>query len=224
MSSVIFTDRLDAGRRLGQAVAKRAVRSPLILCLPRGGVPVGLEVARALHAPMDILICRKVGTPHNAELAAAVVVEGPPEHITFNAPVLRSLGLDPDDLMEDIARETRELHRRAAVYRPRGTRMSVKGRNVILVDDGIATGTTIRAAIDALRRQEPTSIGVAVRVAAPESLRDIRRLADWVICLSAPEPFEAVGVHYVAFPQLSDGEVLSALRQGVPLSEPATGT
>lgn len=220
MSTVLFADRADAGRRLGRAVATRSLGSPIVLCLPRGGVPVGVEVARALRASMDVLITRKVGAPQNPELAAAVVVEGEAGHITLNAPVLRRFGLDADDIAEDVARERREILRRAAIYRAGRKRASVGGRDVVLVDDGIATGTSVRAAIEALRPEDPTSIGVAVPVAAPEALAEIARLADWMVCLSAPERFKAVGAHYLAFPQLTDADILSPLGQQAVLKEP----
>lgn len=212
MSVILFNDRADAGRRLGLALVERVVDKPVILALPRGGVPVAAEIARILGAQLDVLIVRKVGAPTQPELAMAAVAEGTPEHVVLNLPVLRHLGLDPDDIAEDVARETREVARRATLYREGASTLPVAGRHVIIVDDGIATGCTMRAGIEAMRRDAPKSIGVAVPVASPEELAEIRQLADWVICLHAPQSFEAVGTHYRNFPQLTDVDVTVSLK------------
>jgi putative phosphoribosyl transferase len=203
----MFTDRTEAGRRLAAVVARKQYDNPIVLALPRGGIPVALEIARALHAPMDLLLVRKVGLPFQPELAAAAIVDGARPHIILNPPVLRAAGLDAEDLADDIEREMRELERRRTAYLKGRKRSSVKGQTAIIVDDGIATGTTVKAALDALRSEGPARLVLAIPIAPRETLEELAQLVDEIVCLEQPEPFYAIGAHYSDFGQLSDADV-----------------
>ncbi len=207
----MFRDRNDAGRRLATLIAAKNYPDPVVLALPRGGLPIGSEISRALGAPLDILLVRKVGVPFQPELAAAAVVDGDDPHVVLNMPVLRAAGLEPEDLAEDIEREKREIERRRAAYLHGRKRRSVTGRTAIVVDDGIATGTTVRAALDALRGEKPSKLVLAVPVAPRETIRKLARRVDEIICLEQPEPFVAIGQHYADFRQLTDAEVMACL-------------
>jgi putative phosphoribosyl transferase len=203
----MFMDRTEAGRRLAVVIAGKQYDNPIVLALPRGGIPVALEIARALHVPMDLLLVRKVGVPFQPELAAAAIVDGARPHIVLNPPVLRAAGLDAEDLADDIEREKRELERRRTAYLKGRKRSSVKGRTAIIVDDGIATGTTVRAALEALRNEGPTRVVLAIPVAPHDALEELAHLVDEIVCLEQPEPFYAIGAHYSDFGQLSDADV-----------------
>jgi putative phosphoribosyl transferase len=203
---VRFRDRTEAGRILAtrlQAYANRA--DVLILALPRGGVPVGFEVAKALNAPLDIFLVRKLGVPGQEELAMGALASGGVR--VLNEDVVRYLHI-PDATIDAVAREEqRELERREQLYRDGRPALDVRGRTVILVDDGLATGSTMRAAILALRPQHPAGIVVAVPVAAVSTCEEFASEVDDVICASTPEPFRAVGLWYVDFTQTTDRDV-----------------
>lgn len=203
----VFADRAEAGRALGDALqALRTWQDPLVLALPRGGVPVGFEVARALHGALDVLVVRKIGHPQHEEFALGAIAAG---GIMVMNPESRSWfgGALQAEVDRVVERERAELARRERLYRGAHPAEPVQGRDVILVDDGLATGATMRAAVQALRRMAPERITVAVPVAAPDSCAAMREAADEVVCVRTPDPFFAVGAWYAAFPQTSDEEV-----------------
>lgn len=205
-----FRDRREAGRVLAQALARYANRPDvLVLALPRGGVPVAYEVARALGAPLDVFLVRKLGIPGHEELAMGAVATGGVR--VLNDQVVRGLGI-PERIIDAVAeRERQELARRERLYRGDRPPPDVRGRTVILVDDGLATGSTMMAAIKALRQQEPASIVVAVPTASAETCEALRDDAEEVVCATTPEPFYAVGLWYDDFSQTTDEEVRELL-------------
>jgi putative phosphoribosyl transferase len=206
-----FRDRLEAGRYLAAALQQYAGRpNLLVLALPRGGVPVGYEVARALHAPLDVMLVRKLGVPGHEELAMGAIASGGIRVISDD--VVRALGIPDRAIATIAAHEEHELERREQVYREGRAPPDVEGRTVILVDDGLATGSTMRAAVAALKAQNPERLVVAVPVAATETCEALRREVDEVVCALAPEPFFAVGNWYQDFSQISDHEVRELLR------------
>jgi putative phosphoribosyl transferase len=206
-------DRGAAGRALAAALAERyANTSPLVLALPRGGVPVAVEIARRLDAELDIMLVRKLGAPGQRELAAGAIASGGIR--VLNCSVIEGLDISDAALEEVTARELEELERRERVYRGDRRRPSIEGRCVILVDDGVATGATMRAAIAALRRQAPSRVVVAVPVAPRETVSVLETEADEVVCLATPEPFWAIGQWYRTFDQVSDDEVRRLLGNG----------
>ncbi|MDH3286889.1 MAG: phosphoribosyltransferase family protein [Betaproteobacteria bacterium] len=205
-----FCDRVAAGRALAAALEHYRNRNDvLVLALPRGGVPVAAEVAAALGAGLDLIIVRKLGAPGHEELAMGAIASGGVR--VLNPHVISSLGIRDTAIEEVAKREQRELERREHAYRGARPRPVIEGRCLILVDDGVATGATMRAAIEALRRQSPAKIVVAVPVAPPDTVKRLRSEADEVICLEAPELFMAIGQFYVEFTQLSDEAVREQL-------------
>jgi predicted phosphoribosyltransferase len=205
-----FRDRHDAGRALARMLAPYAGRADvLVLALPRGGVPVAYEVARALGAPLDVFLVRKLGVPGHEELAMGAIASGGVRVV--NEAVITALGV-PDAAIERVAAEEgRELERRERAYRGGRPAPELSGREVILVDDGLATGSSMRAAAAAARARGPRRIVVAVPVAAAETCRDLAREVDAVVCAATPEPFYAVGMWYDDFAQTGDGEVRELL-------------
>ncbi len=209
-----FADRAAAGEALAARLLTLPVahESPLVLALPRGGVPVALPVARALHAPLDLLLVRKIGAPGQPELAVAALVDGTPPEVVADRFLCERLGADDDYLTGKARAAIEENARRRALYLGGRRAWPVAGRSVIVVDDGVATGTTMRAALQGLRRQQPRRLVVAVPVASREAAARLRTEADAWICLAEPFPFEAVGRHYLRFDQVDDDEVVQALR------------
>jgi predicted phosphoribosyltransferase len=210
----LFHDREDAGRRLGRALAARQQREgtlqpPLVLALPRGGVPVAYEVARALGAPLDVLVVRKLGTPGHEELALGAVASGGAE--VLNEELVRAMGVSAAALAEVRERELDELARREREYRGERAPLTLAGRTVIVVDDGVATGATVRVAVQALRQAGAEHVTLAVPLAAPDVARRLALLVDDLVCLETPEPFRSVGQWYQRFDQTSDAEVRRAL-------------
>lgn len=201
-----FRDRTSAGQLLGRRLVEAELPGPhLVLALPRGGVPVGAEVARALGAPLDVLVVRKLGFPGQPELAAGAIASG---GITvLNRDLLDDSGLASRHLQEVMEEEGRELARRERLYRGDRPFPALEGRTVILVDDGLATGATMRAAVDAVRTRSPGLLVVAVPVAPWETLRRLEATADRVVALLAPDDFMAIGQWYDRFDQVSDDEV-----------------
>jgi predicted phosphoribosyltransferase len=216
---MLFDDRRQAGQELAVRLldwaAEDVLADPVVLALPRGGVPVAAEVARVLRAPLDVLVVRKIGVPGQPEAGIGAIADDEPPQ--FDRRILRMLGLDENRLAPDVARERAELHRREDVYRRGRPAPEVRGRTVILVDDGLATGVTARAALRHLRRQDPARLVLAIPVAAAGTLTSMGADADAVVCLHQPQNFHAVGQWYVDFGQVSDDEVMRTLRgAGVP--------
>jgi putative phosphoribosyl transferase len=217
---MLFRNRTEAGRFLARKLAAYAGRPDVIvLALPRGGVPVAYEVAQALGAPLEVFLVRKLGVPGHEEVAMGAIATGGVRFI--NEALVRQLGI-PRDAIEKVAEiEQRELERRERAYRGSRPLPQLSGKTVILVDDGLATGATMRAAVEALGRQNPARIVVAVPVAAPETCQELERVADDVICAVTPEPFLAVGHWYEDFSETSDEEV-RALLAAPAQRQPAT--
>ena len=210
-----FRDRRQAGRELAARLRERrdegALPDPVVLALPRGGVAVAAEVARALDAPLDVLVVRKIGAPFHAEFGVgAMAGDGVP---VFDEDSLLRLGLSESDLAAVVARERAELRRREERYRQGRPPPDTRGRTVVVVDDGLATGSTARAALRALRARDPGRLVLAVPVGAAEGLALMRSEADEVLCLHEPAAFMAVGQWYEEFDQLTDEDVLDALHQ-----------
>jgi putative phosphoribosyl transferase len=218
MRTLVFADRREAGMLLAVRIADlvRAhpeMTDPLVLALPRGGVPVALEVARALPAPLDLLMVRKIGVPWQPELAAAAVVDGEHPQIVVNEDVVAAVGMTEADLDAGKARELAEIERRRGLYLAGRKPGPIEGRDVIVVDDGIATGATTRAALRGVKRRHPRSLTLAIPVAPPETLGLLRREVDHLVCLEAPDFFQAIGAYYDDFTQVSDGEVVAMLHE-----------
>jgi putative phosphoribosyl transferase len=214
---MLFRDRNDAGRRLAEELSGYADRRDvLVLALPRGGVPVAFEVARALRAPLDIFLVRKLGVPGHEELAMGAIATGGVRFV--NEEVVNYLRI-PGEVIDAVAAdEQRELERRERAYRDERPPPNVRGKTAILVDDGLATGSTMRAAAAALRRQGPAAIVVAVPVSSPETCDEFRDEVDDIVCTVTPRPFRGVGMWYEDFSQTTDEEVreLLARAEDVP--------
>jgi putative phosphoribosyl transferase len=207
-----FRDRVDAGRQLAARLKGLAGQSDLmVLALPRGGVAVGFEVARALGAPLDVLVVRKLGVPGEEELAMGAIASG--GVVVLNQEVIDELGV-PQDLVDAVAQhEARELQRREAAYRDARPAPKLQGRTVLLVDDGIATGSTMRAAIEAVRAQAPARVIVAAPTMSERVRQELATVADEVATVVAADPFYAISMWYDAFPQLDDAEVRALLQR-----------
>ena len=201
---------------LADKLVALALPAPLaVLALPRGGVPVAAEVARALRAPLDLLLVRKIGTPWQPELALAAVVEGEPPQIVVDDDLRRHAGCDAAYIERQAQIALREIARRRAAWLRGRPAIELAGRTVIVVDDGVATGTTVRAALQALRLRRPARLVLAVPVAPPDTLQRLAAEVDQAVCLLTPSPFRAVGAHYLHFAQLDDHEVTAALDAAV---------
>ncbi len=214
-----FEDRRAGGRALAARVKAYAGRSDVVvLALPRGGVPVAFEVAGALRAPLDVFLVRKLGTPGHRELAMGAIASGGVR--VLNDDVMRAYGITPDEIDEIAREEQHELTRREAAYREGRPPVLVEDRTVILIDDGLATGSTMRAAVNAVRLRGPRRIVVAVPVGAPETCDELAAIADEVVCVRTPQPFSAVGEWYLNFEQTTDAEVRRLLQAYVPPAGP----
>lgn len=207
----VYATRQEAGRALAEVVGARGYADPVVLALPRGGLPVAAEVARALSAPLDLVLVRKLGFPGQPELALGAIVDGDTPELVLNEELRGALDRASDTLQSLRSKALAELERRRARYLKDRARARVSGATAIVIDDGIATGATARAALRSLRRQGPARLVLAVPVAPPDTLAALSAEADDVICLEAPAGFYAVGQFYAAFPQLSDQEVVDIL-------------
>ncbi len=217
--AVRFRDRSEAGALLAARLRERVRPPAVVLALPRGGVPVGLEIARALGCPLDLVMVRKVGAPDQPELALGAVANGERPERVVNAEVMRLTGAGEDYFARASARELEEIARRRARYLAGRRPAPVQGRTAIVVDDGIATGASMRAALRAVRRKRPERVVLAVPVAPPDTLARLREEADEVVCLITPSWFSAVGQFYEDFSQTSDEDVVAALRAAPPSEE-----
>lgn len=211
----MFADRVDAGRRLAERLAGREYPQGLVLAIPRGGVVVGAEIARALGLLLDIIIPRKIGAPYNPELAIGAVTQD--GTAIFNEELLRRFSLTQAAKEKLVAEAVAETNRRMRLYRGDKPVLSWHGRTIILTDDGIATGFTVTAALRSLRKADPQRIVLAVPVAPPDTLETLRPEVDELICLLVPEIFMAVGQFYYSFEQTSDQEVISLLKELGPV-------
>ncbi|MFN4142899.1 phosphoribosyltransferase [Aestuariivirga sp.] len=206
-----FASREEAGRHLARRLKEMNIEDSVVLALPRGGVPVASEVARELHAPLDVLLVRKIGVPWQAELAVAAIVDGGSPDLVVNEGVMAAVGISRAEI-DDLARpQLQEIERRRGIYIGDREPAVLRDKTVIVVDDGIATGTTAKAALQALRRRAPRKLILAVPVGSPDAIADLQRCADQIICLHTPANFYAIGEFYRDFHQLSDRDVIEAL-------------
>lgn len=219
MSQPQFIDRRDAGRQLAPFVKALALENPIVLALPRGGVPVAYEVAAALAAPLDVLMVRKIGAPDNEEYGIGAVVDGVAHQVIIDEAMARAVGASRDYIDFQVARQLAEIERRRSLYQA-GTPHPIKGRDVVLVDDGIATGGTVRAALQGLAKARPARVVLAVPLAPADVIEDLAKLCDRGICLRSPEPFYAVGLHYRDFRQTQDDEVVHLLSEAQKWTNP----
>lgn len=216
-----FADRHAAGRALADVLAGKDLVAPVVLALPRGGVAVAAEVARTLRAPLDVVLVRKIGVPQQPELAAAAVVDGGDPEVVTNDDVIALAGVSRQYLDTELERQLEEIDRRRRVYLQGRKRVALQGRTVVVVDDGIATGATVRAALKALRRKDPRALILAVPVAPAEAVESLGKEVDEVVCLSSPEPFIAIGIHYLDFHQVGDDEVVRLLAEANASAPPS---
>lgn len=207
----IFADRTEAGRLLAQIIEEKHYKDPVILALPRGGVPIAFEVAQTIGAPMDLILVRKIGTPGQPELALGAVVDGQTPQCVVNEDVKKRAHISDAELEREKQRQIEEIDRRRALYLGGRDRLSVEGKTAIVVDDGIATGATARVALRALRKEGPAKLVLAVPVAPAETLKSLGDEVDELLCLQSPEPYYAVGYFYRDFDPVSDQDVASLL-------------
>jgi putative phosphoribosyl transferase len=205
-----FNDRIEAGKQLAKALLDFKGKNAIVLAIPRGGVVVGFEIASELELPLDVIIPRKVGAPDNPELAIGAVAED--GTIILDNSLVAYLGVPESFIREESARQRGEIKRRLKIYRPNESSPNVKGLDVILVDDGIATGSTMKAALASVKNQGAKTVTVAVPVGPPSTIEELKKQANKVICLETPEYFQAIGQFYLDFNQTSDEEVIELLR------------
>jgi len=206
---MIFKDRVDAGRKLADALADLAGKDGVVLAIPRGGVVVGAEVAIKLGLELDLIIPRKIGAPHNPEVAIGAVTQN--GTTILDRRLIEIIGVGKGDLEEKINYEIEEIRRRISLYKDVEEKQSYEGRQLIVVDDGVATGYTMVAALRSARNLRPRELVVAIPVAPPETLEILKKEVDWAVCLHTPEVFYAVGQFYRSFEQTEDGEVIDIL-------------
>lgn len=206
-----FADRAAAGRALAEALLQYAGTDPVVLALPRGGVPVAAEIARVLGGLLDVIVVRKLGAPMEPELGVGAVAEGPA--VIVDRVIARMVGVDPIELIEQVQAELEEIRRRVDTFRGGRALSDIRDRITILVDDGIATGGTMRAALRSLRRHHPARLVVAVPVGPPATIAALRREVDEVVCLLSPGDLQAIGLWYDDFHQLDDSDVIRILRE-----------
>ncbi len=218
----MLRDRSEAGKRLAAELAELRGSDCVVLALPRGGVPIGFEIASELRAPLGLIMVRKIGAPGQPELALGAVADGREPVTVFNSNVLSILGLTPADLEGQVLEQLKEIERRRRLYGGHLTLPPIEGRSVILVDDGIATGATTRVAIQAVRRRRPACIVLAVPVASTDTLVRLEDEVDRVVCLEKPQDLEAISLHYRHFPQVPDEEVIEFLERAKARANAAT--
>jgi putative phosphoribosyl transferase len=209
----MFADRKEAGQALAAVLDTYRAGDVVVLALPRGGVPVGYEIARALEAPLDVIVVRKLGAPDEPELGVGAVVDGDHPQTVINQEVVRALAVSPEYLANEIQAQLAEIRRRQEIYRKGRPAPQLAGRTVIVVDDGIATGGTVRAALRGVRRAAPAKLVLATPVAPLEALESLRTEVDDLVCLETPSDFEALGQFYYDFRQVSDEEVIDLLER-----------
>jgi putative phosphoribosyl transferase len=206
-----FADRAAAGRRLATKLAHLKDRQPVVLALPRGGVAVGFEIAQSLDAPLDVVLVRKIGVPWQPELALGAVTDGASPETFIDQDLAKALDIPENYVQEETARQLEEIERRRKTYCAGRPPVNVTGRTAIVVDDGIATGATMRVALGAVRRRNPAHLVLAVPIAPPETIAEFRKEADETICLETPDMLGAIGFYYRDFHQMSDDEVTDLL-------------
>jgi putative phosphoribosyl transferase len=212
-----FLDRSDAGRQLARALASETIEQPLVLAIPRGGVPVGAEIAAGLEAELDLLFVRKIGAPWNKEVAIGAVAGTDKPQTVFNSDIVAASGATQGYIDSEVASQLSEINRQQQTYLGHRKPIAVEGRNVIVTDDGVATGATLAAGLKALRMQGVASITIAIPVAPSEAIELLANSVDRLICLYQPEDFRAVGLHYRHFDQVSDHEVIDALKRNMKI-------
>ncbi len=218
-----FIDRTDAGRQLAKALARYKAQRPVVLALPRGGVPVAAEVATVLDAPLDLILVRKIGVPFQPELAMGAVVDGREPVIVRNEDVISLTGVSEQEFTATCDQQLAEIERRRKLYLGDRPHPQIAGRTVIVVDDGIATGATTRAALQATRMRKPSKLVLAIPVAPTATLKDLHGEADDIVCLEDYEEFGAIGLFYSDFRQVSDTEVIELLARHPAKSQAVPG-
>jgi putative phosphoribosyl transferase len=209
----MFANRRSAGRQLSRRLQHLRQEKPVVLALPRGGVPVGFEIAERLDAPLDIILVRKIGVPWQPELALGAVVDGADPQVIINDKLAAELAVEEDYIRGETARQLQEIERRRRIYLGNRIPLPLAGATVIIVDDGIATGSTVRTALRAVRKAGARKIVLAVPVAPEDTLKELSADVDEIVCLSSPSPFIAVGAHYGEFTQVADADVVSLLER-----------
>jgi putative phosphoribosyl transferase len=206
-----FSDRVEAGKRLASAMRDFAGKNGIVLAIPRGGVVVGYEIAKALSLPLDVIIPRKIGAPDNPELAIGAMTED--GTIILDDNLITYIGVQRDYIKAESERQKHEIERRLKLYRQNEPYPSLKGLDVVIVDDGIATGSTMKAALASVKNRGASTVTVAVPVGPPSTIKELKKQADRVVCLYAPEYFQAIGQFYTDFNQTTDEEVIQLLKQ-----------
>ncbi len=207
----MFDSREHAGMELAQTLHRYANDKPIVYALPRGGLPVAAAVADALDAPLDLILVRKIGAPGHQELAIGAVVDGAAPTLILHKDIIRDLGVDKNYIERANKSALAEIERRREIFFKGRDPISPEGRTVIIVDDGLATGATMQAAVQAIRKAGPRRLIIAVPVAPADTIAHLRNLADEIVCLEIPTPFWSVGGHYLSFPQLKDDDVVRCL-------------
>lgn len=210
---MLFQNRTDAGRKLAQALTKYKARHPLVLALPRGGVPVAAEVAAALEAPLDLVLVRKIGVPYQPELAMGAVTDGEQPAVVRNSEIIDLCGVSEQQFDAVCKKELAEIERRRSRYLGDRARSDVTGQVAIIIDDGIATGATTLAAIKAVRNRKPSELVLAVPVAPLDTVKKLHAEVDAIVCLDTPEDLGAIGYFYRDFRQIDDEEVIATLKR-----------
>ncbi len=216
--TIVFRDRIDAGQRLARKLLSHRTGDPVILALPRGGVPVAFEIATALKAPLDLIMVRKIGAPSQPELALGAIADGMQPELFINRDVAQAMEVPQAFIDAEAKRQLAEIDRRRRLYLAGRPPVSVLGKTAMVVDDGIATGATIEAALRSVRKRSPRHLILAVPIAPADTLDRLRKEVDEIVCLSTPEPFRAISMFYERFPQVSDDEVIELLQRASTLT------